>query len=182
MGLSTNRITWSALFIALGVLLPILFHSLGIGSVFLPMFWPIALCAYFLSVPYALAVGVITPILSTLLTGMPPLSPPIVYIMIFELAFLSGISSFLYHKTHLGIFWSLFTGLMISRLVLFLTVIPLATILGLPPQLASLVTVLKGLPGIIVILITIPIFVSRLKHEVIFAQRHQKSTSSSKLL
>ena len=82
---------------------------------------------------------------------------------------------------HLGLFWPLLIGLMISRFILFLTVIPLANILGLPPQLASLVTVLKGLPGIVVILIIIPIFVSRLKHEVIFAQRLERTASSSKL-
>jgi len=171
MNVSTKKITWSAIFIALGVLLPILFHTLGIGSVFLPMFWPIALCAYYLAVPYAVAVGIITPIISTLLTGMPPLSPPIVYIMIFELSFLAGTTSFLYHKTNLGIFWPLLIGLMISRFVLFLTVIPLANVLGLPPQLASAVTVLKGIPGVIVILVIVPFFINRLDHEVVFAKR-----------
>ena len=181
MLLSTQKITWSAIFIALGVLLPILFHTLGIGSVFLPMFWPVALCAYFLDTPYAVAVGAITPIISTLLTGMPPLSPPIVYIMIFELAFLAGITSLFYHKTSLGIFGPLLIGLIISRFVLFITVIPLASILGLPPRIASIVTVLKGMPGVAVILIIVPILVRRLNKEVIFGLRCEKTANSSKI-
>ncbi len=62
----------TAFFIALGVLLPLAFHSIpNAGSVFLPIHIPILFCGIVCSFPYGLACGVITPLLSSLLTGMP---------------------------------------------------------------------------------------------------------------
>jgi type III secretory pathway component EscT len=39
---STKDLTLSGLFITMGLLLPIVFHGVGIGAVFLAMFWPVA--------------------------------------------------------------------------------------------------------------------------------------------
>ncbi|HPG38107.1 MAG TPA: ECF transporter S component [bacterium] len=167
----TNQMTLSAMFIALGVLLPIVFHSIGLGSIFLPMFWPVAAAAFFLPVSFAALVGILTPLVSFLFTGMPPLSPPILYIMIFELLALSLITSLLYTRTRWGIVWPLVAGLLCSRIVLFFMVIPLASVLGLPPQLASAAYILKGLPGIILIIIVSSLLINRIKHEPIFTNR-----------
>lgn len=168
---TTKNSTLGAMFMALGILLPIVFHAVGMGSIFLPMFWPVAMSAFYLPFAYAVAVGLLTPVLSTLLTGMPPISPPILYLMIFELGFLAGITNIAYRHTRWGIFWSLLLGLSVSRTVLFLAVIPLASLLGLPPKLASIAIVVKGIPGVIIILLVIPLLVNRLKREPIFASR-----------
>lgn len=168
----TNNLTLSAMFIALGVLLPIVFHGVGLGSIFLPMFWPVAIAAFFLPITFAVLVGILTPLVSFLFTGMPPISPPILYMMIFELLSLSLITSLLYYKTRWGIFWPLFTGLLCSRIILYFLTIPLALILGLPTKLASVAYVLKGLPGIIIILVIVSLLINRIKHEPIFTNRH----------
>ena len=168
---ATQSSTLSAMFVALGVLLPILFHAVGMGSIFLPMFWPVAICAFYLPLSYAVAIGILTPVLSTLLTGMPPISPPILYLMIFELGFLAGITNIVYRHTRWGIFWPLLLGLFVSRSVLFFAVIPLASLLGLPPKLASIALVAKGIPGVLIILTVIPLLVNRLKHDSVFARR-----------
>jgi len=130
--------TLSAMFIALGVLLPIVFHSIGLGSIFLPMFWPVAIAVFFLPTTFAALVGILTPLMSFLFTGMPPISPPILYLMIVELLALSLVTSVLYTGTRWGIFLPLLAGLLCSRIILFFMVIPLASILGLPSKIASM--------------------------------------------
>jgi len=66
----------TGMFIAMGIMLPIAFHAFGgLGPKLLPMQFPILLAGYFLCPQYAVAVGVLTPILSGLLTHMPPVLP-----------------------------------------------------------------------------------------------------------
>ena len=72
----TRQLTVSGFFIALGLILPMLFHLAGgMGVVFLPMHLPVLLAGFFLGPRFGLLVGIITPLLSSLLTGMPPLLP-----------------------------------------------------------------------------------------------------------
>jgi hypothetical protein len=171
MNIKTQNITLSAMFIALGILIPVLFHIIGIGPVFLPMFWPIAVSAFFVPVSYAIAVGMLTPILSTIVTGMPPISPPILHVMIFELCFLSGIIGFMYNKTLFGSFWLTLTGLIVSRIVLYICAAILSPILGLPTELVSMAMILRGIPGTISMLLFIPILIRRVKNEPILKHR-----------
>jgi len=165
----TKHMTLSGLFISLGILIPILFHAMGLGSVFLPMFIPIAASGFFLSVPYAVCVGVLTPILSMMLTGMPP--PPIIYKMIFELSFLAGMTGFLYQKTHLGIFWLIFGGLFSAEVMGLLGSAAIAPILGLPAQFYAVASLLKGIPGMIVLLTVLPLAIHKIKNEPIWSTR-----------
>ena len=162
MQLSAKKLTLSAMFISLGLVIPILFHSIGMGSVFLPMFWPVAAAAFFLPISYAIFVGAITPLLSFVISGMPPISPPILQIMMAELTVLAGISSFFYNKKNWSVFWALFIGLLFSRFTLLVGVFLLAPLLGLPPKLFSIASVVKGIPGILVMLIIIPFIKKRI--------------------
>ncbi|MBN2357359.1 ECF transporter S component [candidate division KSB1 bacterium] len=167
----TYKITLTAVFLALGLLIPILFHAIGLGSTFLPMFWPLATGAFFLSMPYAMLLGLLTPLLSSLLTGMPPFSPPIVYVMMGELVVLNAAISLLHAHTRWGIFWILLGSLILSRFVLVVLVQLFAPLLGLPPQLFSIAAVIQGLPGMVVMMIFLPVLVSRLKKEGVFLRR-----------
>lgn len=77
----------SALLVALGVIIPYLTgHGIGVpGTVFLPMH-PVAFLAGFLAGPFfGVAVGLLTPLASSLLTQMPP-AFPMLPIMMGELA------------------------------------------------------------------------------------------------
>jgi hypothetical protein len=159
MNIQTQHLTLSAMFIALGILFPILFHAIGLGSIFLPMFWPVAASSFFLSVPYPIFVGIITPILSALFTGMPPVSPPIAYVMMFELAFLTGVTNFLYQRTKWGMFWVLLSGL------------AFAPILGLPPKIVSTASIIKGMPGVVFMSVLLPFIIRKIKDESIFGLR-----------
>lgn len=81
----TKKTVISGLCIAIGILLPMLFHSIpGAGGIFLPMHLPILICGLVCGWPYGLACGLIAPLLSHLFTGMPP--APVLPGMMIELA------------------------------------------------------------------------------------------------
>ncbi|NQT26281.1 ECF transporter S component [candidate division KSB1 bacterium] len=161
----TQQIILSGLFIAIGVILPILFHMIGLGAFMLPMFWPICISAFYLNPLFAILTGVLTPMISMLITGMPP--APVVYLMIGELAALGGIISMLRIRSKLGIFWILLIGLAGSRTVLFALTMILAPLIGLPGRLAGLYQIVEGIPGLIAILIMIPFLLHRMKKRLI---------------
>ncbi len=92
---STRNLTLSGLFLALGVALPFLImHVSQLGEALLPMHIPVLLCGFVCGWPWGLAVGFITPLLNSVLTGMPPLAYGLV--MAFELAAYGALSGLLY--------------------------------------------------------------------------------------
>jgi hypothetical protein len=83
--ISTGTLTGTALLLALGVVLPIVFHAIPLGGrVFLPMHLPTFVAGLVLGPVAGLVVGAGSPILSALLTGR----PSVFYMvpMIFELS------------------------------------------------------------------------------------------------
>ena len=69
----TKHIVLTGLFIALGLVLPMAFHSIpNAGSIFLPMHIPVLLCGLVCGPWFGLGCGALTPLLSSLATGMPP--------------------------------------------------------------------------------------------------------------
>ena len=68
-----RRLVYSALFLALALLLPFLTGQIPqIGSALNPMHIPVLLCGFVCGWPWGLAVGLIAPLLRHLLFGMPP--------------------------------------------------------------------------------------------------------------
>ena len=59
--LTTKNLALTALCLALGLLLPLLFHAIGSGSVFLPMHIPVLLCGFLCGWQYGAACGLLTP-------------------------------------------------------------------------------------------------------------------------
>lgn len=69
---TTKKICFAAICTALCYVLPLAFHSLTLGSAFSPLHIPVLLCGLLCGWPYGLFCGVVGPILSSLLSGMPP--------------------------------------------------------------------------------------------------------------
>ncbi len=69
---SVKRISLCAMCIALCYVLPIAFHSLGLGGVLSPMHLPVLLCGILCGPAYGAFCGVVGPVLSSVLSGMPP--------------------------------------------------------------------------------------------------------------
>ena len=79
------NVSTSAMFLALGVLFPLLFHAVGLGSQFSPMHLPVLLAGMICGPLSGLIVGFLAPFISSLVSGMPPVFPMAVA-MAFELA------------------------------------------------------------------------------------------------
>ena len=70
---SVKRTTLCALFIAFCYVLPIAFHAVGLGSVVAPMHIPVLLCGLICGGGSGLLCGILGPVLSSVLSGMPPM-------------------------------------------------------------------------------------------------------------
>ncbi len=156
----TRITTLGGMFVSLGISIPLLFHGLGLGALLLPMFWPIAVCGFYLAPGAAVLVGIFTPVLSSLLTGMPP--PPILYKMILELALLGWIVSLTRNRYAAGYFVPLLIGLTAALLGGLAGAVLLAPILGLPAAFYSLANLLSSLPGVALMLIALPLLLRKL--------------------
>lgn len=166
--LNVKELVRASILIAIGILLPIAFHSIkDAGSILLPMHIPVLIGAFILSSPYAAAVGILAPLLSHLFTGMPPF--PFAYVMILELAAYGIIISLLYNKTNLGIYPSLLVGMICGRIVNILGVFLILHIFMGKPFKFNLVLsglFIKGLPGIIIQIILIPLLITALNKTI----------------
>lgn len=159
---STKQLVTSGIFVAIGLILPMVFHGMGgAGPVFLPMHIPVIMAGFFLSAPYALLVGIVTPILSALLTGMPPMFPVLPYMLV-ELAIYGVVTSLLSRKYKLNVYVSLIGAMICGRIASGMMVWILATffMVGLPsPFLFIKGAVVTGIPGILIQLVFIPLVV-----------------------
>ncbi|MBS4539407.1 ECF transporter S component [Clostridium sp. D2Q-11] len=162
----TKKLILSSVFIALGLVLPIVFHTIGGGgSMFLPMHIPVLIGGFFLNIPFAVAVGVLTPLLSSLLTGMPPIFPVLPFMAV-ELATYGAIISLLSKKYNMNIYVSLITSMLFGRIMAGMMVWILATFFmaELPSPIIFIQgAVIKGIPGIMIQLIFIPVIIISIK-------------------
>lgn len=151
-----KQILIAAVIAACGVIVPILFHLVGLGSVFLPMFIPLAIGAFFLSPRFAICTGAIVPLASTFLTGMPPLYPPIAFIMAIELAIFCLTISLLRHYTHLHSIIIIIIAILIDRLLLYFLYAIIMPQIHLSATLFTAYDIIKSFPGVILIIIITP--------------------------
>lgn len=70
---SVRRVSLCAMCIALCYVLPIAFHTVGLGGTLSPMHIPVLLCGMICGGSAGLICGLIGPVLSSLLSGMPPM-------------------------------------------------------------------------------------------------------------
>ena len=92
--MKTKKMILSALFIAIGLILPMIFHAVNLsGSIFSPMHLPVMLGGFLLGPTYGAIIGVITPVLSSILTGMPPIMPimPMMALELLAYGFMTGL-------------------------------------------------------------------------------------------
>lgn len=167
--MTTKKLVYTAVFLALGILFPMLFHLLGLpGQVLLPMHVPIFLGALTLGPISGFIVGILTTILSSLLTGMPPMIP-MVPIMVFELAAYGFFAGFLYEKYPKNVFIPLITAMIIGRIVAGITAWSVFNIFNMD-EINILAYIsssfVKGLPGIIMSLVLVPLLYKRMPVEV----------------
>lgn len=156
---SVYQLVLAGLLTALGILLPSIFHAFGVsGSIFLPMHIPVLLCGMLCGYRLGGLCGILVPLLSSLITGMPPMYPVAVY-MICELAAYGLIAGLLIKKTNVIV--SLIGALIGGRVVLALAQLVIMGFGGNTFALNAFVTsaFVTALPGIIVQIIVVPLIV-----------------------
>jgi hypothetical protein len=159
--MSGTKTIYGSFFLALGVVLPIGFHLFQFGGfIFLPMHIPVLLAGFILGGKYGLLVGLLTPIISHLFTGMPPLSPPVLPMMIVELA-CYGLAAGLLYRNGRNIYVALIGAMIFGRIGAGSALYLGAVFLGLDIPIWAIVSggIVKGIPGIVIQLFIIPVLV-----------------------
>ena len=162
-----KRLVLASMFLALALVLPFLTGQIPeVGSMLCPMHIPVLLCGFFCGWPWGAAVGVIAPLLRSLIFGMPPMFPTALCMAI-ELAAYGAVSGYLYEKLprkKSSVFVSLISAMIVGRLLWgaarFLCAGLDPSAFGLGAFWAGAVT--SAIPGIIVQLVLIPILVMTL--------------------
>jgi hypothetical protein len=145
-------------FIALDVALPWAchqFHPLA-GPTFLPMHLFVILAGLLFGWRAGLLVGLVTPLVSFAVSGMPVLAvlPQITV----EIVFYGLASGILREKFNLGIFWSVLGAMLIGRLFLGLAVL-LIYLGGVNPFHYVWSVIAQGWPGMLSQLVILPLLV-----------------------
>jgi hypothetical protein len=142
---------------AAALLLPVVFHLLRLGHVFMPMYLPLMLLAFRVGPVPAAATSALVPVLSGAATGMPPFFPPVAILMSIELAAMSAIVSVARGRwPGSGALPVLAPVLLMGRVVHVAMVYVLALWLDLPAPWVAGVSLLSGWPGVVLMLVVIP--------------------------
>jgi len=165
--MQTRKMVVAGFLIALGVVFPIIFHMFSMaGSIFLPMHIPVLVAGFILRGKYGFFVGLLTPIISSLLTGMPPIMP-MLPIMIVELSIYGLVAGILTEKVKTNNIVGLIVAMVCGRVGSFITVFCMANLLGivkLQPVTWIKGSITTGLPGMLIQIIFIPVLLYVLKN------------------
>ncbi len=163
-----QKITLSAMFTALAFVLPFFTMQIEkIGDMLCPMHIPVILCGFVCGAPWGLLVGVISPLLRSLIMTMPPVFPTAIC-MAFELGTYGLVAGLLYNalpKKKPYIYVSLAGAMVTGRIVWGVARIVLLGFdfskFGWSAFWAG--AVFNAIPGIIVQIILIPVVVMALE-------------------
>jgi niacin transporter len=166
MKAKTKILVYAGIFLALGTVLPMIFHlAFGAlaGKIFLPMPFVVLLASLVLGPFYGLALGFIIPLISSLITGMP--AAAILPFVTFELVCYGFLTGFCKNILKISTFLSLIISMILGRVLLGLFVSIFGKQFGLDIRALDYVitALVTGIPGIIIQVVLIPFIVYRLK-------------------
>jgi len=126
---------------------------------------PVFLAGFLIGPGSGVLVGLLAPILSHLLTGMPPTYA--LPLMSVELPIYGLVAGLAYNRLRLNIYFSLISAMFLGRVMFGLSLFVLALFIDLPYDAASYfaggATILASLPGIIVQMIFLPVIVAAVR-------------------
>ena len=165
-----GQLVYSAMFLALALLLPFLTAQIKTFGVMLcPMHIPVIICGFVCGPFWGMAVGACAPILRSLLFGMPGMFPD-AFAMAFELAVYAFVAGMLYKKLNKNIFMtyvtlltSMVSGRLVWGLVMFVLILAGKSDETIGLALIWTGTVTSCIPGIVLQLVAIPPIISVLR-------------------
>ena len=162
MNTKIRRLIEASMCLAIGLVLPFITGQIpAIAKVISPMHIPVLICGLAVGWPYGLVIGLVTPLLRSLLFGMPALFPNAVS-MAFELAaygLVSGLVCAAFPEKNLkSVYISLVAAMLVGRVVMGLVNAVLYRFLGTPYGFREFFAAgfVNALPGIIIHLLLIP--------------------------
>ena len=162
-----NKTVIAGLCVALGVVLPVAVHSIpNAGSILLPMHIPVLLCGLICGPWYGLACGILTPVMSSLISGMP--GPAYLPAMVVELAVYGLIAGICIRviknrKLTARVYTALITAMLLGRVAYGLVNALIFRAGEYSVALWLSGTFITAAPGILVQLVIIPIIILALQ-------------------
>ena len=148
---------YCGLFGAAALLLPVIFHLVHLGHVFMPMYLPLVTLAFFVRPRAAAVTSLLVPLLSGAVTGMPPLYPPIAVFMAFELAVMTALIAVVKTARPRTNEWLVLIPILLLGRVLYIALVyGFSLIIGLPAGFMAGLSLLRGWPGIVLMIVVIP--------------------------
>lgn len=179
---SIKNMTLTAVCIALCVVLPIAFHSIpDAGSVFLPMHIPVLICGMICGWPYGFLCGLMGPLVSSALTGMPPIAIlPAMMLECGTYGLVSGIvlklvrTKSTYGDLYIALVVAMLAGRVMSGIAKALIFMP-----GISLTAWVTASFITALPGILIQLVFLPSVVLTLMKAKIIPVRYTKGKAAA---
>ena len=176
---SVKKISLGAMCIALCCVLPIAFHTVGLGSILSPMHIPVLLCGIVCGGGWGALCGILGPVLSCLITGMP--GPMMLFRMVPELL-VYGLAAGLAMKyirtgsAAADTYWSLGIAMIAGRIAGGIASAIFYTVTSGVYSIALWATsyLVESVPGIIAHLILVPLLAFTLEKARVIPARYQK--------
>lgn len=170
MKINTKQIVLIALFIAIGIVLPMAFHAVGteLGKMFSPIHIPALIAGALMGTVPGLLVGVLTVLASSLFTSMPPF--PYAFVMMAEVGsygLFAGLFANFFRRDTVGTVLSTALAMICGRIIygfaqyLFLAAKAPDKAYTLQAWVTSMFV--KGLPAIILHIILVPVVIILLR-------------------
>ncbi len=155
--LSPRELAYSGLFGAAALLLPVLFHLVHLGRLFMPMYLPLCALAFFVRpLPAAVTAGLV-PLLSGAATGMPPFYPPVAIFMSIELSTMTALIALAVGRWPRVNEWLVLIPVLLFGRVLYVALVyGFAQVIALPAGFMATLSFLGGWPGIILMAVVVP--------------------------
>ena len=155
--LDPRDLAYCGLFGAAALLLPVLFHLVHLGHVFMPMYLPLVTLAFLVRPLPAATTAAITPVLSGAVTGMPPLYPPVAAFMGIELALMAAlIATIVRRRPRVNPWLVLIPVLLLGRVFYLAMAYGFARLIGLPAGFLAGLSLASGWPGLILMVAVVP--------------------------
>lgn len=179
---TSKNLALTAMFMAIGIVLPFFTGQIKlVGNMLLPMHLPVMLCGLICGPWYGLAAGVCTPLIRSMIFGMPPMFPTAAAMM-FELAAYGAVLGFLYSKSKwkcvVALLRCMITAMICGRIVWGAV---MAVFMGITGNIFTMKAFFAGaflnaIPGIIIQLILIPVVMTILgkAHIVVFSKNKKE--------
>ncbi|MBQ3252758.1 MAG: ECF transporter S component [Oscillospiraceae bacterium] len=175
-----KRLSLCAMFIALCYVIPLAFHPFGLGTVLSPMHIPVLLCGSICGGGAGFLCGILGPVLSSLLSGMPPvlkLIRMIPELSIYGLAAGLAMRAFRTGHTLADLYISLIIAMLAGRIAggIATAVFYAATSGVYSLSLWATGYFVEGLPGIACQLLLVPTLVFALEKARLIPPRYPKT-------